>query len=292
MTLISLLIALFIERFSSAFEEWRNLDVFANYARKLSAFAGRYGNVDGYLGLALILLPPLILVSLLQGMLSAILLGLLGMVFAIVVLVLALGRDLEEDTNRYVEACASGEESKVRSAASVFLRDEEPAAECDLLQKVVESVFVEANNRYFAVIFWFLLLCPVGAVMYRLSVELKLRHDIGGEGLEHAATFWVALLDWAPARLAAIAYALTGSFEHALAPLRKHLFTGFANLSADNSAVLAKGGSEAIVLDQYLKDDVDGRLVAIIMGLVSNLLLRSLAVWIGVIALMTISNLI
>jgi AmpE protein len=292
MTLISLLIALFIERFSSAFEEWRNLDVFANYARKFSAFAGRYGNVDGYLGLALILLPPLILVSLLQGMLSAILLGLLGMVFAIVVLVLALGRDLEEDANRYVEACATGEESKVRSAASVFLRDEEPAAACDLLQKVVESVFVEANNRYFAVIFWFLLLGPVGAVMYRLSVELKLRRDIVGEGLENAATFWVALLDWAPARLAAMAYALTGSFEPALAPLRKHLFTGFANLAADNSAVLAKGGSEAIVLDQYLKDDIDGRLVAIIMGLVSNLLLRSLAVWVGVIALMTISNLI
>lgn len=292
MTLISLLIALFIERFSSAFEEWRNLDLFANYARKLSAFAGRYGNVDGYLGLALILLPPLILVSLLQGVLSAILLGLLGMVFAIVVLVLALGRDLEEDANRYVEACATGGEGKVRSAAAVFLRDEEPAAECDLLQKVVESIFVEANNRYFAVIFWFLLLGPVGAVLYRLSVELKLRRDISGEGLSSAAAFWVALLDWAPARLAAMAYALTGSFEHALAPLRKHLFTGFVNLQADNSAVLAKGGSEAIVLDQYLKDEVDARLVGIVMGLVSNLLLRSLAVWIGVIALMTISNLI
>ena len=43
---------------------------------------------------------------------------------------------------------------------------------------------------------------------------------------------------------------------------------------------------------KYLKDEVDARLVGIVMGLVSNLLLRSLAVWIGVIALMTISNLI
>jgi len=292
MTLISLLIALFIERFSSAFEDWRSFDLFASYARKLSAFAGRYGNVDSYLGLALILLPPLILVSLLQGMLSAILLGLLGMVFAIVVLVLTLGQDLEEDVDRYTEACASGEEGKIRAAAAVFVRDEEPTAECDLLQKVVESIFVEANNRYFAVIFWFLLLGPVGAVMYRLSVELKRRSDISGEGLSNAAAFWVALLDWAPARLAAMAYALTGSFEHALSPLRKFLFTGFANLEVDNYSVLAKGGSEAVVLEQYLKDDVDGRLVSIIMGLVANLLLRSLAIWIGVIALMTISNLI
>jgi AmpE protein len=292
MTLISLLIALFLERFSSAFEDWRNLDLFANYARKLSAFAGRYGDVDSYLGLALILLPPLILVSLLQGMLSSFLLGLLGMVFAIVVLLMALGLNLEEDVDRYTEACATGEEGKIRAAASVFVKDEEPAAERDLLHKVVEGIFVDANNRYFAVIFWFLVLGPVGAAMYRLSSELKRRDGIGGEGLADAAAFWLALLDWAPARLAAMAYALTGSFEHALAPLRKHLFTGFRNIEADNYEVLADAGSEAILLEQYIKDDIDGRLVSIIMGLVSNLLLRSLAIWLGVIALMTISNLI
>jgi len=292
MTLISLLIALFLERFSSAFEDWRKYDLFANYARKLSAFAGRYGDADNYLGLALILLPPLILVSLLQGVLSSILLGLLGMVFAIVVLLMALGQNLEDDVDAYTEACATGEEGKIRSAAAAMVKGEEPAAERDLLQMVVGSIFVEANNRYFAVIFWFLLLGPVGAAMYRLSSELKRRDDIGGEGLVGVAAYWLALLDWAPARLAAVAYALTGSFEHALGPLRKHLFSGFRNIESDNHETLVGSGSEAIMLDQYIKDDIDGRLVGIIMGLVSNLLLRSLALWIGVIALMTISNLI
>lgn len=292
MTLISLLIALFLERYSNVFEDWRDLDPFAGYARKLVGFAGRYGETDSYLGLAMILLPPLFVISLLQGMLSGIMLGLLGMVFAILVLMLSLGQNLEEDIESYTEACATDDEGKVRSAAEPFMSGDEPASRRDLLEKVVEGIFVTSNGRYFAVIFWFLLLGPVGAAMYRLSAELKRRDDIGGEGLSRSAAYWVALLDWVPARLAALAFALSGSFEHTIAALRKYFYTGMANLEADNHEVLAQSGSEAVMLEHYLKDEVDGRLVAIIMGLVSNLLLRALAIWIGIIALMTISNLI
>ena len=46
-----------------------------------------------------------------------------------------------------------------------------------------------------------------------------------------------ALLEWAPARLAALGYAVTGSFDHAMGSLRR-LFWGESQRMSDNTRTL------------------------------------------------------
>lgn len=290
MTLISLLIALLLDRFLSPFKEWKQLDLFKRYARKLCDLLSRYGDADSYLGLALVLLPVLVLVSLAQDILADFIYGFGGLIFSIVVLILMLGRNVEEDVEGFIEAYATDDEDKISEATTDIVGEREFATARDRLQGVIETLLEQSNHSLFAVVFWFLLLGPVGAVLYRLSDELTRHDDICGNRLAGRATAWLALLDWAPARLTALAFGLTGSLEQALTALRYHFFNGFVSLAADNRAVLSSAGTGAMMLDDYLKDDVDAGMVSTVMGLLSNLLMRTLVVWIVVIALMTIAN--
>jgi AmpE protein len=292
MTLISLLIALLLDRFFNPLREWKRLDSFKRYARKLCDLLSRYGDADSYLGLALVLLPVLVVVALAQDILESFMFGLPGLIFSIVVLMLMMGRNVEDDAEDYIEAYAADDEDKINEATRTIVGDREFASPRDQLQGVVETLLVASNQRLFAVVFWFLLLGPVGAVLYRLSDELTRHDDICGNRLANRATAWLALLDWIPARLTALAFGLTGHLEQALTALRYHFFNGFVSLAADNRAVLASAGTGAMMLDDYLKDDVDGGLVSTVMGLLTNLVMRTLVVWIVVIALMTISNIL
>jgi AmpE protein len=290
MTLISLLIALLLDRFLNPLKEWKQLDLFTRYARKLCNTLSRYGDADSYLGLALILLPVLVVTALIQDVLEDFIFGLGGLVFSIIVLILMLGRNVDEDAEDFIEAYAADDEDKITQATQAIVGEREFASARDRLQGVAETLLVVSNQRLFAVVFWFLLLGPVGAVLYRLSDELTSHDDICGNRLASRASSWLALLDWAPARLTALAFGLTGSLEQALTALRYHFFNGFVSLAADNREVLASAGTGAMMLDDYLRDDVDAGMVSTVMGLLSNLVMRALVVWIVVIALMTIAN--
>ncbi len=84
----------------------------------------------------------------------------------------------------------------------------------------IEEALVASYQHVFAVVFWFVLLPgPSGAILYRLSSFLHRRW--AGEGDPELAAFGsfaaqvFRLLDWAPARLTGIAFAVVGDFEDA-----------------------------------------------------------------------------
>lgn len=86
------------------------------------------------------------------------------------------------------------------------------------VHKYVRKVILyEGFERWFAVVFWFLALGPVGALAYRLSYNCS-RSELLSEEDSQLALRIVHYLDWVPARLLALAFALTGnfvgSFEH------------------------------------------------------------------------------
>jgi adenosylcobinamide-phosphate synthase len=83
----------------------------------------------------------------------------------------------------------------------------------------VEAVLKQANSLVVAPIFWFLLLGPVGAIVQRLVSVLD--RQWGHRTARFAEFGKVAarlddLLNWVPARITAISYAVMGSFEDAL----------------------------------------------------------------------------
>ena len=209
---------------------------------------GSAGFWGGRYGIALALAPLLLVVALLQWLLDGPLYGLPGLLFDIVVLVYAWGpRDLDVD----VEAIIDAHDAPTRRAAIARLGLTGEAAALDG-PALVEAVFANALRRWFGVLFWFLLLGPVGALLYRLSslavdgepaTELPEQTRAGARAL-------VTALDWPVAQLMTLAMALVGNFDTVFSAWREaggtqfRLHTGFLG-SAARASVRGELAEEA-----------------------------------------------
>jgi len=90
----------------------------------------------------------------------------------------------------------------------------------EVVRLTIEEALVASYQHVFAVAFWFVLLPgPSGAILYRLSSFLPRRWTDRGDAELLAFGSFAAqvfrLLDWAPARLTGIAFAVVGDFEDA-----------------------------------------------------------------------------
>jgi AmpE protein len=221
-TLIAVVVALVLGHAAPSLAGLRQYDWYGNWVRWLDARIGSEGSFwRGRWGIALALLPPLLAVGLFQVALDAPLLGLAGLLFAIAVLFYAWGpRDLDVDVEAIVEAPHA--DARREAVARLW-----PAAETAPLPDggrvpdgptLVEAVFRNALRRWFGVLFWFLLLGPVGALGYRLvqlSAEEEASRALPGENLA-GARWLLALLEWPVAQLMTLALALVGNFDSVL----------------------------------------------------------------------------
>ncbi len=214
MTLISAILGIIADRLLTHLHEYRHYKQFLAWADMLRARLGGdpWNNIFGVM---LVLLPLWLLIGLLQVWLHQFLFGLFGLLFYIAVFVYCLGpRDLAIDVNTYCEvADSTDDELRVRAAGRLLGEEalEDDAGE----RQVTRAVLTEANDRLFAVLFWFVVLGPVGAVMYRSAAVLyRERREPGDYG---DAIDWVySVMVWIPARLLALGYALSGHFDAAI----------------------------------------------------------------------------
>ena len=213
-TLVAVVIALVLGHVAPALvTAARRYHWYGHWLRWLDAQMGEGGFWRGRYGIAVALLPPLLVVALLQWALRAptLLLGFLGLLFGIVALVYAWGpRDLDID----VEAIIDAHDPPTRRATIAQLWPDGGAVAADG-PALVEAVFRNALHRWFGVLFWFLLLGPVGALLYRLtafSAEGEFAHSLPGETREGARGLY-AVLDWPVAQLMTLSMALVGNFD-------------------------------------------------------------------------------
>lgn len=217
MALIAIIISLIVERFLGSMEELRRFGWFHRYCAWLMPRLSGYRYLDGAAGLVLLLLLPVGIVALLDYQLNQWWV-VLALLFAVVVLLFSFGpSDLEAEVEAYLDARERGDDESARWHADELLGQNPPEQQAELTHKVIESTLIQANERLLAVLFWFLLLGPAGALLYRLSSQLKLHvGEYGGEALNEALLRLHAILDWFPARVCALAFALAGSFTEAL----------------------------------------------------------------------------
>jgi adenosylcobinamide-phosphate synthase len=125
----------------------------------------------------------------------------------------------------------------------------------DISREAIRLALVAAQRHVFGVIFWFVILPgPMGAVLYRLSAEARRvwsdAQSAGPDAHQAPSAFGeialktFAWIDWFPARVTAIVFAIVGNFEDAILMWRAK--SGFAPHANDTERVLLSAGAGAM----------------------------------------------
>ncbi|MGI9308258.1 MAG: regulatory signaling modulator protein AmpE, partial [Gammaproteobacteria bacterium] len=169
MHLLALLIGLGVERLLTQLvhlREFRWGDPVFDLVFKASLQSNRNLALVVLLILAALVVFPVALVALLlQDSLAQI----PYFLFAVLVLLFSLGpRDLKEEVDDYCAALARDDSEEIRRVSKELLEIDPPSDPVQRAQLVERSIYVQANNRVFSVVFWFILLGPAGAWLFRV----------------------------------------------------------------------------------------------------------------------------
>ncbi|MBI5329827.1 MAG: cobalamin biosynthesis protein [Betaproteobacteria bacterium] len=147
----------------------------------------------------------------------------LGGMFSVWALYFALGhKSLHDHLRPVATALAAGDDAAAREYVSrVVSRD---SAALDIAASGVETALENGNDGVFGALFWFAVAGAPGAVLYRLANTLDAMW--GYKNPRYLAFGWAAArlddaLNYVPARLTALTYALLGKSRLALACWRK-----------------------------------------------------------------------
>ena len=176
MKLLALLIGLIVERLATQLFHLRRLrwlDRLFEYGFRLCERFANWPPVIPVALLAIVLALPVFVVVLSLG---DTLFGFPYLLLAIIVLFFSLGpKDIGEDVHEYCRAIEADDVDLIKSRAKALIEKDAPADAMERIHMVEASVCVQANNRLFAVIFWFVLLGPLGAWTYRVTDLIRRR---------------------------------------------------------------------------------------------------------------------
>lgn len=277
MALICILIGLILERTLDRIREFRKFHWFNRYSQWMIQHLP--GLIEqGASSIIILLLPLMIVVAIVQNTLDNIFFDLFSVLFGLLVFVYCLGpRDLSVDIDGFLDARENGDEEKAQQYATAIMGEESSRAPDRQIADVMHAILYQSNDRIFAVIFWFVILGPFGAILYRLTSYTMLFSM--NKTLAAAAKKLQAILAWPSAHLVSMGYALTGNYEGATAGFRDKSKPD--DLSLSNYNTLTRAGLGA------LKDCTPGEETACIRS-TRGLVLRTLVVWLAVISILTL----
>lgn len=287
MSLISILISLAIESYWEQIDKLRRYDWFESYTQWMMAKLEGQAVYDSPVGVILVLAPLLFAVWLADAMLGGVW-ALFSFAFGIAVLLYCLGpRALSRDVQAYLDAVEAGDhELAKQSAIEILGRPVDESAQ-QLTESVKEAILVHANDRLIAVMFWFAILGPVGVVMFRASTLLKEETVLLTDKFSHSVhdLFWV--LNWIPARLCIIGYALAGNFIDTVSYWRS--LNDFWTRNSDD--LLIASGLGALQQDTRI-DIAEGDTQLVIHGVAHAMALikRTVIVFVTMLGLMTLAG--
>lgn len=299
MTLLALLIGLVVERLATQLFHLRRLRWLDRLIDLGLQQFRRFANWPALIPLLLLSLLLTLPVFLVLFSLKDALYGVANLALAIVVLFFSLGpKDIGEEVDEYCRAIEADDEERIRNTSKALIETDILTDPLQRIQKVEESVCVQANNRLFAVIFWFVIFGPygpLGAWAYRVT-DLIRRRAVFNHARENAdanaevvraAEMLHGWLAWIPARLTAIGYAMAGSFEGALHAWRTPGDGKQLPLHEQSESLLARVGIGAMALPKVAGESIPERGVRGARA-ANGLVFRLLFIWAAVIAAMTL----
>lgn len=294
MTLTIILICLVAERFLLDHSDLRNNHWFLAYNQWIGRHNLPQAIRQGIIGILLLILPPLLAIALVQHLFQETLFGLIWLLFSIVILLYCLGpNDLDTQVNQYIDAVDNEEENEIRAIAKKLINDEPPTSEPARSQAVAEGILLKANQNLFSVLFWFLLLGPIGAMAYRITTWLPAMAQSNQDPDFYLNSRQLqTILDWIPARITAFCYAIAGSFEDALYGWRSYHDDRLSEFGESNSGILICTGGGAMRLSTLTDEAHEGaQSYSFLAKSAMALVWRSLVVFLVMVTLITLSGL-
>jgi AmpE protein len=213
MKLLVIVLCLFSERFLTHSSAHHRFHWFYGYAHAFQKQLSPYIAMSSpWFSLVLILSPLLFTAGFVLWMTSNWLFGLVGFLLNVVVFYYCIGPG-----NPFYPTRVSMTED---------VNDEE-----------IEAYLVKVNGQLFSVLFWYLVLGPFMALLYRL---ISLSQNL--TGVNQPASWITNVLEWLPTRMTVLLYLLVGNFQAGLQYFSKKLFTS----PEENQNLLAICGTEAL----------------------------------------------
>lgn len=299
MNLIALLIGLVIERLATQFFSWRRMrwmDRIIDFGFRQADRVATWPAVIPVVLLAIVLvLPVFAVIWFLGGTLA----GFAYLLLAVVVLFFSLGpRDIGEEVGEYCKALEADDPEQIHNAAKAIVEDDVPEDAGERTSCVEAAVCVQANNRLFAVVFWFVILGPLAAWAYRVTDLIRRRavfsaareEEVDGNfaRIRDAAEMLHGWLAWIPARLTAVGYAAAGHMDDALAALRAPTEDRGATTSERSENLLARVGIAALAIQDRPDETATERGIRGAEA-ANHLVFKLLLIWAVVIAVMTLA---
>jgi len=249
------------------------------------------------------------------------LIGLFGwpvaMIWSVAILYVTLGfRQFSHHFTDIRDALDVGDERLARELLAEWQQVEVGSLpRSELLRHVIEHSVLSAHHHVFGVLTWFSVLAalgfgPAGAVIYRMSdlvadtwqASPKDAKGWVSETLQNAAREAWRFVDWLPARLTAVAFAVVGNFEEAIDCWRNHA-QRFPDdndgvvLAATAGALNVRLGGEALGAAEtdgsQDSESTPGRTPEMAhLPSVVGLVWRSVVLWMVLLALLTLARLL
>ncbi len=248
-----------------------------------------------------------------------------AVVWNIAVLYFALGfRQFSHHFTEIRDALDAGDETRARELLARWRQvDATGLARSDVVRQVVEHSVLSAHRHVFGVLTWFSVLAvlglgPLGAVAYRLSEYVPRYWSSEKAGRVHPVSpalcgvaqrmwWW---LDWVPARVTAVSFAVVGSFEDAIDSWRNYerqgpvtndgvvlaSTSGAINIRLGSSQRVAQsgplqsapGGATTLPFNSEVGSEAEVGHLRVVVGLVW----RTVVMWMVLLALLSLARLL
>ncbi len=282
MSFIAILLSIIFEASVKSLENWRNYAWFSTLTDWILLQMQKSSLRDGPIAVLAILAPVVLAVWLVSILLAHVWI-VFGFIFAVFVLLMSLGPvDPMRQAHDYLRAMQVGdivEANKHAEALCARPADDDPVV---TTEQVKQALLIRLCENILGIFFWFLVLGPVGAVLFRATCLLRLRYDGVQGGLSDSIYDLYRILFWIPARLSAIAFALVGGFVETLQSLQ-HISDLWKR---DSEGLLVEAGLGAIPASTSEENEPDLAGVHDVLALTR----RAVVAWLTVMGLMVIAG--
>ena len=282
MSFIAILLSIVFELSIKSLEGWRQFGWFATQTDWILLQMQKSSLRDGPIGVLAVLAPLLLGVWLVSALLMHVWV-VFGFFFSVFILLMTLGPvDPMRQAHDYLKAMQAGDTAEANKHAEALCACEVDDNPVVTAEQVKQALLVRLCENILGIFFWFIVLGPVGCVLYRASCLLRFRYDGVQGGLAEAVLDLYRILIWIPARLCIIAFALVGGFVDTLQALH-HVSDLWKR---DSNSLLIEAGLGAIPASTSNEDqpDLDG------VSEVHSLIKRSVVFWITVLGVLVLAG--